>query len=383
MDGGVRNVQWQSPYPPRPSARAMGVVSGILPPGPQNDLCDVPGVRVGHATVVRGEGALVPGQGPVRTGVTAILPHGGNLFAEKVPAGLFVLNGFGKATGLAQVAELGTLETPILLTNTLSTFRAADALIDYMIEQNPEIGVSTGTVNPVVGECNDGFLNDIQGRHVTAEHVRAALESASTGPVRQGAVGAGTGMVCFGFKGGIGSASRQVGGFTLGALVLANFGRPGDLMLHGLPVGQWLLAEPGEMEPAENPPAGSAMVILGTDAPLDARQLTRLSRRGALGLARVGASAANGSGDFILSFSTQNRVRHDAAEGAAEVTLLRDGSLLLDRLFLAAVEAVEEAVLNALFTARTVEGRDRRVVHALPVKRVTVWLSERGGRVSE
>jgi len=384
MAGGLSSEKWQSPYPPRPTARALGVVSGLLPPGPQNDLCDVPGVRVGHATIVRGEGDLIPGRGPVRTGVTAILPHGGNLFAEKVPAGLFVLNGFGKATGLAQVAELGTLETPILLTNTLSTFRAADALVEYMIEQNPGIGITTGTVNPVVGECNDGFLNDIQGRHVTAEHVRAALESASTGPVQQGAVGAGTGMVCFGFKGGIGSASRRVEGYTLGALVLANFGRPGDLLLHGLPVGQWLLKEPAEMEPAaEDPPAGSVMVILATDAPLDARQLTRLSRRGALGLARLGASAASGSGDFILSFSTQNRVRHDAGENAVEAALLQDGSFVLDRLFLAAVEAVEEAVINALFTARTVEGRDRRVVHALPVNRVTLWLRARGGPHSE
>lgn len=385
MDGGCRSTRWQGPYPSRPTAREMGVVSGVLPPGPQNDICDVPGVRVGHATIVRGEGDLVPGRGPVRTGVTAILPHGGNLFVEKVPAGVFVLNGYGKATGLAQVAELGTLETPILLTNTLSTFRVADALVDYMIERNPDIGIRTSTVNPVVGECNDGYLNDIQGRHVTAEHVRAALEGASAGPVQQGAVGAGTGMVCFGFKGGIGSASRRVEGYTLGALVLANFGRPGDLVLHGLPVGQWLLAGHGGESPApgqpaaDDPPAGSAMVILATDAPLDARQLTRLSRRGALGLARVGASAASGSGDFVLSFSTRNRVRHDIGEGPVEVAHLPDGSLLLDRLFLAGVEAVEEAVINALFTARTVEGRDRHVAHALPVNRVTVWLRARGG----
>ncbi len=354
----------------------MGLTSGLLPTGPQNDLCDVPGVRVGHATIVRGSGPLVPGEGPVRTGVTAILPHGGNLFAEKVPAGLFVLNGFGKATGLAQVAELGTLETPILLTNTLSAFRAADALISQMIEQNPGIGIRTGTINPVVGECNDGYLNDIQGRHVGEDHVRAALAAATTGPVAQGAVGAGTGMVCFGFKGGIGSASRQVEGHTLGALVQANFGQRGDLLVHGRPVGQRLQEYPGEEGPEpEDIPPGSVMVVLATDAPLDARQLTRLARRGAMGLARTGASAANGSGDFVLAFSTANRVTHEPQGGWTEqVGLLRDDSPALNRLFLAAVEAVEEAVLNALWSARTVEGRDGRVVHSLPVHRVIGWL---------
>jgi len=354
----------------------MGMTTGLLPTGPQNDICDVPGVKVGHATIVRGSGSLVPGEGPVRTGVTAILPHSGNLFAEKVPAGVFVLNGFGKATGLAQLIELGTLETPILLTNTLSAFRAADALISHMIAQNPAIGIRTGTVNPVVGECNDGYLNDIQGRHVAEEHVRSALVEASSGPVAQGAVGAGTGMVCFGFKGGIGSASRRVEGYTLGALVLANFGERGDLMIQGRPVGQRLLDYPGEEGPEpDGIPPGSVMVVLATDAPVDARQLTRLARRGAMGLARTGASAANGSGDFVLAFSTQNRVSHrPGGDWVEPVSLLRDDAPAMGRLFLAAVEAVEEGVLNALWSARTVEGRDGRVVHALPVKRILDWL---------
>ena len=307
----VAPMSFTSPYPSRPTARALGLITGHLPPGPQNDICDVPGVRVGHATRVEGEGPLVPGRGPVRTGVTAILPHGGNLFKQKVPAGLFVLNGFGKATGLAQVAELGTIETPILLTNTLSAFRAADALVSYMLEQNPEIGVTTGTVNPVVGECNDSFLNDVQGRHVTAEMVRAALDGASGGPVAQGAVGAGTGMVCFGFKGGIGSSSRRVDRYVLGALVLANFGRRPDLLIHGVPVGRRLLDYPEKAAPVsetapapqpeqesapqqpaadsgseftpDEPPPGSVMIVLATDAPLDARQLTRLAKRGRAG----------------------------------------------------------------------------------------------------
>lgn len=367
--------QWTSPYPSRPTARALGLVSGILPPGSQNDLCDVPGVLVGHATVVRGEGELIPGQGPVRTGVTAILPHGGNLFTEKVPAGLFVLNGFGKATGLAQVAELGTLETPIMLTNTLSAWRVADALVSYMLADNPAIGIQTGTINPVVGECNDGYLNDIQGRHVTEVHVRAALANATSGPVEQGAVGAGTGVVCFGFKGGIGSASRQVEGYTLGALVQANFGKREDLLIHGVPVGQRLVEYPGEEgpEPDQVPP-GSVMVVLATDAPLDARQLTRLAKRGALGLALVGGSAANGSGDFVLAFSTQNRVAHQGTDSMESLVLLRDDSPEMSRLFKAAVEAVEEAVLNALFAAGTVHGRDGRTVYGLPTDRVRSWL---------
>ncbi|HEY8347463.1 MAG TPA: P1 family peptidase [Symbiobacteriaceae bacterium] len=369
-----RTMQWETPFAMRPTARERGLVTGILPPGPHNDICDVPGVLVGHATIVRGVGPLVPGEGPVRTGVTAILPHGGNLFAEKVPAGVFVLNGFGKSVGIPQIQELGTIETPILLTNTLSTFRAADALVSWMIEQNPDIGINTGTVNPVVGECNDGFLNDIQGRHVTEEHVRAALESAGPGPVRQGAVGAGTGMVCFGFKGGIGSASRVVGPYTLGALVLANFGRREQLLIAGVPVGQRLLDYPGKPEPAQDEaPAGSVMVVLATDAPLDARQLTRLCKRGALGLARTGASAANGSGDFVIGFSTAYRIPHGKVE-ILTPPRLADGAPELDQLFVAAVEAVEEAVLNALFTAVTVTGRDGRVVPALPVDQVLAWV---------
>ena len=352
----------------------MGLTTGILPAGPQNDLCDVAGVKVGHATVVEGAGALAPGRGPVRTGVTAILPHDGNLFEQKVPAGLFVLNGFGKSTGLAQVQELGTLETPILLTNTLSAFRTADVLVSWMLEQNPAIGITTGTVNPVVGECNDGYLNDIQGRHVTEEHVRAALAGASGGPVVQGAVGAGTGVVCYGFKGGIGSASRQVGGYTVGALVQANFGRRSDLLVAGVPVGQLLLEYPGDEGPEpEDVPPGSIMVILATDAPLDARQLTRLCRRGALGLARTGASAGNGSGDFVLGFSTAQRVAHRSEEPVSTWRLLRDDAPVMDRLFLAAVEAVEESVLNALFSAGTVQGRDGQTAYGLPVQRVLAW----------
>jgi len=368
---------WQSPYPQRSTARQLGLTTGILPTGSRNDLTDVPGVRVGHATLVAGEGPLRPGAGPVRTGVTAILPHGGNLFQEKVPAGAFVLNGFGKAVGLAQLQELGTLETPVVLTNTLSVWHAADAVVTYMLAQNPEIGITTSTVNPVVGECNDSYLNDIQGRHVTAAMVHAALASADGGPVRQGAVGAGTGLVCFGFKGGIGSASRAVGPYTLGALVQANFGRRPSLMVAGRPVGQRLAAYPGPEGPEpEAVPSGSIMVVLATDAPLDSRQLTRLCRRGALGIGRVGGSAANGSGDFVLAFSTAQRVPNTAGGPTMAWRLLHDDAPEMDQLFLAAAEAVEEAILNALFTAVTVEGRDGHVAHGLPVQRVLETLKE-------
>lgn len=362
---------WTSPYPGRPLLRAFGLQVGRLPTGLQNDICDVAGVRVGHASVVTGDGALRPGHGPVRTGVTAIAPHAGNLFLEKVPAGLFVLNGFGKSIGLAQLQELGTLETPILLTNTLSSFKVADALVSHMLEQNPGIGITTGTVNPVVGECNDGFLNDIQGRHINAEHVWAALAAATAGPVEQGAVGAGLGTVCFGFKGGIGSSSRRVSGYTLGALVQTNFGRRGDLLVAGVPVGEALLAYPGDEgpEPDDIPP-GSVMVVLAADAPLDSRQLTRLAKRGALGLARAGGHAANGSGDFVLAFSTAQRVPHVAEQPTREVVVLHDDAPEMSALFQAAVEAVEEAVLNSLFAARTVVGRDGHVAPALPVARV-------------
>jgi D-aminopeptidase len=357
--------------------RELGLKLGRLQPGPLNAITDVPGVRVGHSTLVQGDGPLQPGHGPIRTGVTAILPHGGNLFAEKVRAGLFVLNGFGKSIGLAQVEELGTIETPILLTNTLSAPRVADALIDVMIAQNPGIGITTSTVNPLVGECNDGFLNDIQGRHVTPAMVHEALETATTGPVQQGAVGAGTGTVCFGFKGGIGSASRQAAGYTIGALVQTNFGRREELLIGGFPVGEAL----ANWQEAPEAPPGSVLVILATDAPLESRQLTRIAKRGALGLARVGGSAANGSGDFILAFSTANRVPHQATEPLEQVTLLRDDAL--SPLFQAAVEAVAEAVTNSLFAATSVIGRDGNRAPGLPVELVLDLLAERRAATSE
>ena len=261
--------------------REMGIILGTMTPGPGNAITDVAGVRVGHATIVRGTGPLVQGVGPVRTGVTAILPHEGDLFAARVPAAAEVFNGFGKTIGLVQVAELGELETPILLTNTLNVGRVADALVGYMIERHP-----TGSVNPVVCECNDSYLNDIGGRHVGEKEVREALSAATGTPVVEGNIGAGTGMVAYGFAGGIGTASRRLtperGGYTLGVLVLANFGKRKDLTIAGIPVGRELEQSSSGVS---GPERGSIIVIVATDAPLDARQLHRLARRVPLGLA--------------------------------------------------------------------------------------------------
>lgn len=371
----------------RPRASTVpGLHLGRLPAGPENAITDVPGVRVGHSTIVRGDGPLVPGQGPVRTGVTAVLPHEGNLFKEKVPAAAHIINGFGKAVGLLQVMECGVLETPILLTNTLNVGRVADALIDHMVAENPEIGVTTGTVNPVVAECNDGWLNDIQGRHVGAEQVAEALANARAGgPVDEGAVGAGTGMSAFGWKGGIGTASRLVPTgdehCVLGALVLSNFGAANDLLVGGWPVGQYL-SEPGSDEDAQNGEGdGSVIVIIATNAPLDTRQLRRVAERAVVGLVRCGGRLHHGSGDFVIAFSTAYRMPHTfdedearslrtAATPPVSVRLWPDDHPVMIDLLTAAGEAVEEAVLNSMFQAHTVVGRDGHVGHALPVDKV-------------
>ncbi len=345
-----------------PRLRDLGITPGRLPAGTLNAITDVPGVLVGHVTLIQGEGPLRPGHGPIRTGVTAILPHPGNLFQEKVPAAVQTINGFGKACGFLQVRELGVIETPILLTNTLSVSAAAESVISFMIEQNPAIGITTSTVNPVVGETNDGFLNDIQGRHVRPEHVRDCIRSARGGPVPEGNVGAGTGTVCYGFKGGIGTASRQIEGeFILGALVQTNFGSRRDLMVTGLPLGALL-----EQDPMPKAGPGSVMVVLATDAPLDSRQLGRLAMRAAFGLARTGSYCSQGSGDFVVAFSTANRRAHHPAAQVENITRLPDEHPAFEMLLLGVVEAVEEAVLNALVAAETMTGRDGHTVHALP-----------------
>ncbi|MFQ5808593.1 MAG: P1 family peptidase [Armatimonadota bacterium] len=348
----------------RPRARDIGIEIGDLPPGDHDAITDVPGVAVGHVTLIDGDGRLRIGQGPIRTGVTAILPHAGNVFERKVVAATEVINGFGKSLGLPQMAELGEMETPLVLTNTLSAWRAADAVVTYMAAGNPGVY----SFNPIVGECNDSFLNDILGRHVTEAHVLAAIETAIAGAVAEGNVGAGTGMSGFGWKGGVGTASRRVragnADVTLGALVLTNTGAPQDLRIAGAHVGA-ALRPPRAASQAS--PVGSIMMILATDAVASARQLKRVARRAGFGLARTGAIASHGSGDFVIAFSTAERER----AGGASLTD-RD----LTPLFRAAIEATEEAIVNSLLRAETMAGRDGNTRHAIPVEEVARLVRE-------
>ena len=362
----------------RQRARHFGLRFGSLPTGSHNAITDVAGVLVGHVTLSYGEGKLAPGQGPVRTGVTAILPHPGNLFADKVEGAVHVINGFGKSAGLLQVEELGQIESPILLTNTLSVGAVLEGTIKYSIMQSPEIGITTGTVNCIVGECNDSFLNDIQGMHVRPGHACEAINRACGGLPAEGAVGAGTGMVCYGYKGGIGTASRLVSHpdliapYTVGALVLTNFGKRDQMTLCGLPVGRALATEDEGVSPGD----GSVMIILATDAPLDSRQLGRLARRGAFGLARSGSIASNGSGDFVIAFSTTRRHPHDNRPLLTYQSGLAEDGILLSEMFQAVTETIDEAVANSLFMAVTTTGRDGNSALALPVGRTLTLLKK-------
>ena len=340
----------------RPRARELGITIGVLPTGKWNAITDVEGVSVGHRSIIQGN--------DVRTGVTAVLPHGGNVFQSKVPAAIFVANGFGKFVGSTQIQELGVLETPIILTNTLSTFAAADALVAWSLRQKGNEAVQS--VNPVVGECNDGYLNDIRGQHVRADDVLQALSDAKTGAIAEGCVGAGVGTRCLGWKGGIGSSSRKVpsalGGYTVGVLVQTNF--DGLLTIDGAPVGQEL-GRYYLKEAVSGQEHGSCIVIVATDAPLDARQLNRLAKRATLGLAAVGSPLTHGSGDYILAFSTHAGLRQQFAsnEPVETRTVLRDDRL--SPLFQAVREATEEAVVNSLLAATTMTGRDGHKVEAI------------------
>ncbi len=392
-----------------PRIRELGIYNGRLSPGPLNAITDVAGVAVGHYTLIEGEGEWT-GSGPFRTGVTVILPHQGNLYAEKVPAAVHTINGFGKIIGFEQVRELGNIETPIALTSTLNGPRVADALMTVMIEQNPHIGLGfteTGrqgyaSVNPVVGETSDGFLSDMQARPIGLPEVRAALADASTRPVTEGVVGAGTGTSCYGWKGGIGTASRQLpadkGGFTIGALVQSNFGRPEELTIAGIPIGKYLKPEKAEIgdwgleiESTDQSPVsnlqsqneGSIMIILATDAPMDQRQLERLCHRAAFGLARTGSTCHGGSGDFVIAFSTGYRLLDRPDEIGGERPFINEQAIMSD-LSLAVIEAVEEAIYNSLLMAHTVVGRDGNTRIGLPADEVVEIVAKwQGGKVAE
>lgn len=344
----------------RVRARALGLRLGVLPIGPLNAITDVAGVRVGHVTVVEGD--------DVRTGATAVLPHSGNLCQDKVPAGLAVGNGFGKLAGATQLVELGELETPIVLTNTLAVPRAIDAVLDWTLAQPGNEAVQS--VNAVVGETNDGYLNNIRRRILTPTRICQAIETAAAGPVAEGTVGAGTGTVAFGWKGGIGTASRRLpdalGGYIVGALAQSNFG--GVLQMAGIPVGIALgrYSYKAELNPSGD---GSIVIVLATDAPLSDRNLQRLAARAMAGLARTGAAMSNGSGDYAIAFSTALDVRRTPERRAALATLSDLPNDLVSPLFLAAIEATEEAILNSLCMATTVTGY-RGTVEALPLEEV-------------
>lgn len=348
----------------RPRARDLGIEIGIFAPGEHNAITDVAGVQVGHSTVWEGEG--------VRTGVTAVLPHGGDLFRDRVPAAIYVGNGFGKLAGITQAQELGELETPVLLTCTLCVWQAADAMVDWLLNRSGMENVRS--INPVVGETNDGGLNDIRARPIRPEHVVAALEGASPGAVEEGSVGAGTGTRAFGWKGGIGTASRvlpaSLGGYRVGVLVQSNFG--GILTIAGAPVGRELgrYSFRGDVEgrgggPDQDDGDGSIMVVVATDAPLSDRNLERLASRAMLGLSRTGSSVSNGSGDYVIAFSTAEGVRRRAGEALPTVEDLPNART--SALFQAVVEAAEEAIVNSLLKATTVTGVGGATAEALPI----------------
>ena len=358
----------------RGRAREFGVESGILTPGKWNAITDVAGVSVGQTTLIIGDS--------IRTGVTVVMPHAGNIFQEKVPAAVFVGNGFGKAVGFTQIQELGNIETPIALTNTLNSWLVANALVDYTLAQPDNAAVRS--VNAIVGETNDGWLNDIRGRHVHAEHVLAAINNAKSGPVSEGSIGAGTGTRALGFKGGIGTSSRVLpedkGGYSVGVLVQTNFG--GILTINGAPVGKEL----NNFYMAEDVPYvvdGSCMIVIATDAPLSARNLERLAKRSYLAFGKVGSFSSNGSGDYSIAFSTHPdlMIPYSTEEQTMTIPQLRNDEM--SPLFLAVVEATEEAIYNSLFMAETMEGQKGRIMKTLPIAETLKILDNYNARIKK
>lgn len=353
----------------RGRARDFGIEIGIYPTGQFNAITDVQGVRVGHSTIIQGKGALVPNEGPIRTGVTAILPHMGDLFLEKVTGAVVRINGFGEVTNTQQIDEMGVFEGPLMITNTMNVPRVADAVMDWAFDHSAAMGITTWGISPIVAETSDSYLNDIRGRHVTKAHVYEAIDSARTGIVTEGAVGGGTGMICYEFKGGIGTSSRmlpdELGRYTVGVLVQSNFGSRRKLRIDGVPVGRELVDYD---ERVRRDSQGSVIVMIATDAPMSSRQLRRMGTRATFGLARTGTQGGNTSGDFAIAFSTtRNRPHHSETHTLALNQVVEDNQLI-NALFDAVVEATEEAVLNSLFQAETMSGRDNRVIYALPIQ---------------
>lgn len=353
----------------RPRLRDLGIKIGTFAPGPLNAITDVEGVMVGHHTLISGEGPLEVGKGPVRTGVTAILPNGGDIFDHRVTGGAFVLNGAGELSGLTQVQEWGLIETPIILSNTLAVGACGEAVVQYMVERNPGIGQEHDVLIPLVGECDDSWLNDAAGGHVQAEHVHAALNDAKSGPVAEGAVGGGTGMVTCDLKGGIGTSSRVISlaegahKFSVGVLVMSNFGILEDLRIDGYPLGK-KIAKENAAQARRLQDYGSIITVVATDAPLLPHQLVRLSKRAALGIGRTGSVAAHGSGEIIIAFSTANTLPRVINSPIRELGMLQDR--FIDPLYRSVIDATEEAILNALVAADPMTGRDGHHIDAVP-----------------
>ena len=360
--------------------RDLGWSCGKYETGEKNAITDVPEVSVGHITLIEGNGYLVPGKGPIRTGVTVILPHGGNIFREKVPAGVFVANGFGKTTGIPQILETRYLETPIALTTTLNVGIVYDALVSFAIRNSPEIGITTGSVNPVVTECFDGYLNDIQGRHVKETHVVEAITRAKPDKLLQGNVGAGTGMQVFGLKSGIGTASRIIPRekidteepYHIGTLVLPNFGEFQDFNFYGTEMASILDQEKyfptGDEKWMTKAGGGSIIVVIATNLPLNGHQLSRLAYRGAFGIARTGSILSHRSGDFVVAFSTQNAFVHGTQDPLIKKLLINENSPVISDIFRATIDSVQEAIYNAMLAAETLVGRDNHIRVALDLK---------------
>lgn len=368
----VGSLSTNPPASPAKSTRVrfrdLGFSVGRFATGRLNAITDVRGVAVGHSTIVRGEGRLVPGKGPVRTGVTAILPSLANVFEERVLAGAFVLNGAGELAGLTQAVEWGLIETPIMLTNTMAVGTVADGVVKYMINKYPGIGEFYDVIIPVVGECDDSYLNDAKGRHVTDTHVFEAIHRAASGPVTEGVVGAGTGMNAYDFKAGIGTSSRvlppSLGGFTIGVLVLANLGVRRNLLVNGVPMGEELI----DFHLPKRHVEGSIIVVVATNAPLLPSQLTRLAKRAALGIGRTGSYASHTSGEIVVAFSTANKVPRESPHLTTRLEVLLDHRM--DPLYEATIEATEESILNSMCMATTTDGINGVVSYALPLDRM-------------